>query len=214
MGAWTFKRLAMGLRTAAQSFRRLMNHILGDVPGVFVYMDDVLIYSKSAEEYMKTVKKVIKKLRENGLSILTKKCLFGVLALDYMGYRVDSNGIAPLPRKLEAIAKFPKPAKQKHLLGHLDACKYYRRCYKKLNGRNPAEILEPLFKITTKKWQPKDSKMFEKNRPGQKLRRIQEDNYCSHITDTPRLIRTLALTTDASECAIGGVLEQFVDGIW
>ena len=62
MGAWKFKKLAMGLQTAAQSFQRLMNHILVDVPGVFVYMDDVLIYSQSAEEYMKKVEKVFKKL--------------------------------------------------------------------------------------------------------------------------------------------------------
>ena len=75
MGAWKFKKLAMGLQTAAQSFQRLMNHILVDVPGVFVYMDDVLIYSKSAKECMKTVESV-QENKGNGLSILTKKIAF------------------------------------------------------------------------------------------------------------------------------------------
>ena len=44
-GAWQFKKLAMGLRNAGQSFQRLMDHIFGDMPNLFVYMDDLLIYA-------------------------------------------------------------------------------------------------------------------------------------------------------------------------
>ena len=54
-GAFQFSRLPMGLKNSAQSFQRLMTHILGDVPGLFCYLDDVLVYSRSEEEHMKTL---------------------------------------------------------------------------------------------------------------------------------------------------------------
>ena len=68
-GAWQFKRLAMGLKNAGQSFQRLMDHIFGDMQTLFVYMDDLLIFSEDEQSHMKTVEEVLRRLEENGLSI-------------------------------------------------------------------------------------------------------------------------------------------------
>ena len=76
-GAWQFRRLAMGLRNSAQSFQRLMNHVLGDMENVFCYMDDLLIYSKDEASHIKTIEEVFRRLQENGLAISEKKCIFG-----------------------------------------------------------------------------------------------------------------------------------------
>ena len=57
-GAYKFKKLAMGLRNAAQSFQRLMDHVLQGLEDVFCYMDDVLIFSKDENAHQKTLKEL------------------------------------------------------------------------------------------------------------------------------------------------------------
>ena len=136
-GAWQYRRLPMGLRNSAQSFQRMMSHILSGLPNVFCYMDDLLIYSKSESDHLRTIKDLFKRLDDNGLHLSLKKCDFGKPELDFVGYRVNCNGIKPLPKKLEAIRAFPKPNKQKLLLGFLGALNYYRSSLPDLNGYPP-----------------------------------------------------------------------------
>ena len=114
-------------------------------------MDDLLIFSKDEDSHLATLKELFTRLQSNGLAKGLDKCTFGVHALDFLGYRVNTKGITPLPRKLEAISAFPKPDKPKHLLGFLGALYYYRRSYHKVDGKNPAEILQLLYTIATKK---------------------------------------------------------------
>ena len=97
-GAWKFARLPMGLKNSAQSFQRLMTHVLGDIPGLFIYLDDVLVYSKDETSHKKTLETMFKRLHEAGLAISLKKCVFGVESLDFLGYKVDKNGITPLEK--------------------------------------------------------------------------------------------------------------------
>ena len=51
MGVFQFRRLPMGLRNAAQSFQRMMDSIFGDLEGLFVYMDYILLFAKGEEEH-------------------------------------------------------------------------------------------------------------------------------------------------------------------
>ena len=113
-GPYKYKRLPMGLKNSGQSFQRLMNCVLDGIEGVFVYLDDILLYNKS-------IVKVLQKLEENGLTINLKKCQFNKTQIDFLGYRVNGRGITPLPRKLIAIADYPAPSKPKQLLGFLGA---------------------------------------------------------------------------------------------
>ena len=59
-----------------------------------------------------TLKEIFRRLDKAGLAISKKKCISGVKELEFVGYRVNKSGIAPIQRKLEAIAKFPSPQKQ------------------------------------------------------------------------------------------------------
>ena len=104
----------MGLKNAGQSFQRLMDHIFGDMKTLFVYMDDLLIFSEDEQSHIKTVEEVLRRLDENGLSISIKKCVFGAKELEFVGYNVDSKGIKPLPKKLTAIASFPPPLRNRN----------------------------------------------------------------------------------------------------
>ena len=111
----------MGLKNSGQSFQRLMNCVLDGIEGVFVYLDDILLYNKSEKAHKETIVKVLQKLEENGLTINLKKCQFNKTQIDFLGYRLNGRGITPLPRKLIAIADYPAPSKPKQLLGFLGA---------------------------------------------------------------------------------------------
>ena len=86
---------------------------------------------------------MLERLAKAGLAISLKKCLFSRPALDFLGYRLDSNGLKPLPRKIEAITSFPEPTKPKMLKGFLGALNFYRRALPKLDGKHAAEVLQP-----------------------------------------------------------------------
>ena len=68
-GAYKFKRLAMGLRNAAQSLQKMMDYIIGDMESLFVYMDDLLVHTKTHEEHLLVVEELFRRLEENGLAL-------------------------------------------------------------------------------------------------------------------------------------------------
>ena len=64
----------MGLRNSAQSFQRLIDHVLNGIEDTFVYMDDILVFSKTLQDHMRTLEEIFRRLEENGLAISLKKC--------------------------------------------------------------------------------------------------------------------------------------------
>ena len=152
----------MGMANSAQSFQRLVESVLGDLKdrGIFIYLDDLLIFNKNKKDHLLLLEDLFKRLSENGLSIALDKCIFGVKSLDYLGYNISAEGLAPIDKKIDALQKFPPPNKQKDLLGFLGALNYYRASLPNLapeesvnknikHARSPAEILDPLYKVAT-----------------------------------------------------------------
>ena len=68
-GLFLFPRCPFGLKNAGQDFQRLMDKILGEIPHIFVYLDDILIASSSQEEHLQDLELVFKTLEENGLVV-------------------------------------------------------------------------------------------------------------------------------------------------
>ena len=141
----------MGLKNSAASFQRLMSTILDGLPGVFCYLDDILLFDKDEQQHKKSLETVFQILSKNGLTINLKKCQFAKQQINFLGFKVSGEGISPLPRKLEAIADYPPPRKPKQLLGFLGAINFYRRSLPKTEGMSPAQILKPLYAAATKK---------------------------------------------------------------
>ena len=83
-GAWQFVRLPMGLRNSAQSFQRLIDHVLNGVEDIFVYMDDILVFLKTLQDHMRTLEEIFRRLEENGLAISLKKCRFGDQTIEFV----------------------------------------------------------------------------------------------------------------------------------
>ena len=198
-GLFIFPRTPFGLKNAGQDFQRLMDEILGDLPRVYVYIDDILIASESLEQHLEDLEAVFKTLSANGLVIQRSKCILGKPSLDFLGYAVDQNGITPLPEKVAAIRACTKPTSIKELQRFLGMVGYYRKFIP-----NAATHLYHLFealkgKPKTLTWTPLCQKSFDATKDA-----LANASMLFH----PRKGSQLALTTDASNSAVGGVLEQ------
>ncbi len=86
--------MPFGLKNAPATFQRLMIRVLGQYlyEFVIVYIDDILIYSKSKEEHKRHLHLVFQALRKAGLKIKLKKCEFGKKELRYLGFIIDKRG--------------------------------------------------------------------------------------------------------------------------
>ena len=156
-GMFVFKRLSMGMSNTAQSFQRLVDSVVAGIPGVFAYLDDLIVFSKTHEEHLKVLEVLFGKLEKAGLTLALTKCIFGAAEIDYLRFKVNSAGLAPIPKKIDALQKFPPPTKQKELLAFLGALNYYRSSLPRLSpeesagdqvsDRTPAAILDPLYKL-------------------------------------------------------------------
>ena len=168
-GFYQFNRLLMGMRNSAQSFQRWVDTVIGDLPGIFCYLDDLLVFSKDEHTHLEILDALFKRLSDAGLTVAASKCVFGVSSLDYLGYTVNSSGISPIKRKIECLEKFPPPTKQKECLAFLGSLNYYRASLPRLAPedsadkchtitRSPAAVLDPLYKIATCKMKKEDFK--------------------------------------------------------
>ena len=213
----------MGMMNSSQSFQRHIDDVLRDIPDCFVYQDDVLVFSKDEASHLRTIKTILKRLDDAGLTLSLSKCEFGKESLDYLGYTVSAQGLKPIQKKIAALENFPEPSKQKQLLGFLGALNYYRSSLPRSQPtpshpepRSPAQVLDPLYKIATckeakknfKKQWDSDKKYAEAFRDAKNLL-INAVNLTFPVPSAP-----LALTTDASQTCLGAALDQYVDGSW
>ena len=103
LGSYCFRKMPMGLCNAGASFQRFVNEVLRGLPFVFVYIDDVLIFSKSREEHMRHLTLVFDRLKYFGLILNKDKCIFDVEEIVFLGHKVNREGVAPLESKVTAI---------------------------------------------------------------------------------------------------------------
>uniref|UniRef100_A0A6V7KUY4 Reverse transcriptase domain-containing protein n=1 Tax=Bracon brevicornis TaxID=1563983 RepID=A0A6V7KUY4_9HYME len=115
-----------------------MDDITRDLPFVFVYIDDLLIASKSKKQHLEHLKILFQRLDEAGLVINTEKTLLGQSEVSFLGHTVSKHGIQPLPAKVQAINNVPSPTTIKQLRRFLGMINFYRRFIK-----NAATILAP-----------------------------------------------------------------------
>lgn len=198
-GLFIFPRTPFGLKNAGQDFQRLMDEVLEGVPHTFVYLDDVLVASTSPTEHLDDLRCHFDALADNGLVVNRKKCVLGQATIDFLGFKVDATGISPLPHRVEAVREFAPPQSVKDLQRFLGLIGYYRRFIPKA-----AHHMCALF--DTLKGKPKALVWTDACQSS--FVAIKEALASATLLHHPIVGAPLALTTDASNIAIGGVLEQ------
>ena len=98
--------------------------------GVVVYLDDILIYSKTYEEHTALVKKVLAKLEEYQLAVSIKKSSFHVPSVEFLSYIVAVDGVTMSERKVDSIRKWASPRLVKEVQIFIGLANFYRRFIK------------------------------------------------------------------------------------
>ncbi|KAL7844548.1 hypothetical protein SRHO_G00230870 [Serrasalmus rhombeus] len=184
-----------------------MDSVLRDLPFLFVYLDDILVASSSPSEHLSHLHTLFERLTEHGLIINPAKCEFGLSTIDFLGHRVTQDGVVPLPSKVEAITTFPRPVTVRALQEFLGMVNFYHRFFPRA-----AQTMRPLYEALkggkpkhTVDWSPDRDKAFVDAKAA-----LAKAAMLAH----PASSAPVALTTDASDYAVGAVYEQWVGNAW
>ena len=108
-GLFDFVRMSFGLQNTAQTFKHYMDKVLHGLTFTFYYIDDLLIASKASEEHKNHLCMVFKCLQNHGILINPSKCKLGIPQLQFLGHKINSPSIRPLPDKVQSVKEFPQP---------------------------------------------------------------------------------------------------------
>ena len=199
-GQFEYLVMPFGLTNAPAVFQRFIDHILSEFiyKFVVVYLDDILIYSKSLDEHRTHVAQVLKVLQENYLVVKLEKCIFHVPEIEFLGHIVSGTYVKTDPKKIKAVKEWPEPKSVKEVQSFLGLCNYYRRFIK-----NFSLIASPLFQLIRK-----NSKFFWSQEKSQAFTTLKEKLTTAPVLILPDPNKQFILETDASRYALGCVLSQ------
>ena len=207
-GLFQFRRMPFGLRNAGAQFQRNIHLILKDLEFVFIYMDDLMIFSPSVEKHLEHLDILFRRLAEHGVKINFKKCQFGQSEMEFLGHVVTTKGIQVPDSRVETIVNYPVPRTRKQLESFLGLYAFVHRFIPKASA-----ITAPLNKLRGSKTDKELCASWVSTHD-QAFRRAKEKIRRTTLLIHPRSDAHTELWTDASEEAIGAVLVQFVNGKW
>jgi len=162
---------------------------------IVVYMDNILIFSKTMEEYKNIVKEILQILANNKLLLYSKKCQFHQTKIDYLGIIISQDSVETSPTKVKGVADWPEPQNQKEVQQFLGFCNFYWRFIKGF-----AQIARQLTELTEKKkWLEEERGAFEK---------LKKRMMNIPTLAIPKPNKEFRMKVDASGYAVGGVLSQ------
>ncbi|GBG58959.1 hypothetical protein CBR_g24309 [Chara braunii] len=165
---------------------------------VVVYLDDILIFSKSAEEHAQHVETVLSLLRQHKYKVNLEKCEFGRTKILYLGHEVSAEGIRPEDAKVASIRDWPRPQTVTEVKSFLGMCGYYRNFVK--NYSTVASPLTDLTRLDTPwDWSDECEGAFK---------RLKHALMNHEVLMVPDPQKPFIVTTDASQYGIGAVLAQ------
>ncbi|GBG88384.1 hypothetical protein CBR_g47083 [Chara braunii] len=197
---YEFVVMPFGLCNAPGTFQHAMNRIFHDHLDKFVvvYLDDILIFSTSAEEHAKHVETVLSLLRRHKYKVNLEKCEFGRTKILYLSHEVSAEGIRPEDAKVASTRDWPRPQTVIEVRSFLGMCGYYRNFVK--NYSTVASPLTDLTRLDTPwDWSDECEGVFK---------RLKHALLNHEVLMVPDPQKPFIVTTDASHYGIGAVLAQ------
>ncbi|UYV79078.1 hypothetical protein LAZ67_17001042 [Cordylochernes scorpioides] len=184
-GLFEFNVMCFGLRNATATFQRFMHEVLRNLDFAFVYLDNILVASKMEEEHYSHLETLFSRLNSYGLRINISKSKFLVQEIDFLGYLITSHGVKPLPTKVKAILEYKKPRTVHELRIFLGVPR----------KKDRSEI----------KWTEEAEVQFEQ---------CKQALANTALLAYPDTELPISLCTDASDRAVGSVLQQLDNNTW
>ena len=202
MGLYECESMLFGLCNAPPTFQRLMLNCLGELNLTYclIYLDDVIIFSKTEEEHLEQMRVVFDRFREHGLKLKLSKCEVFKTEINHLAHHVSKRGVLPSKKNLEAITRCPPPDTYTKVKSFVGLVGHYR-CFIK----GFANIVAPLYDLTS--GENKDKKSEHLDLPQEA--REAFDRLKAACLQAPILaFPNFLLEMDASGKGLGAVLSQ------
>ncbi|MDP1546978.1 MAG: reverse transcriptase domain-containing protein [Anaerolineales bacterium] len=196
-GLFEYRVVPFGLTNAPAKFQGWMNSILGDLPDVVVYIDDILIFSQEEKGHLATLREVFSRLHLHGLVLNQKKCSFLQETIEFLGVKINRHGTSMEECKISTIREWRFPSTKKGMQGFLGFCNFYRNFIKDF-----ARIAQPLYDATTFPTILKSPQLVEA------FESLKESFGRDVQLFFPQPDREFVITGDASDFALGVTLSQ------
>lgn len=207
-GTFAWNVMPFGLTSAPSTYTRMMEKLLGPYIGKFcyVFIDDVVVFSRTFNEHMQHLVKIMDICKAANLKLKKSKCVFVQRKVEYLGHEVGRQqhgaGLWPCGRNVDKIMNMRSPKNERELRSVLGLLNFYRRFVP-----NYAERSEPLTRLLSKgrtfTWEEEQEKAFKE---------LKEYFTKPPLLDFPDREKVQILTTDASTTAIGAILSQSPTG--
>ena len=195
---WLYQptQLQFGIHSATGIFQREIEKRVKGIPYCKVRVDDILVSGKNDEDHMHHLEMVLKRLSEAGLWLKRGKCQFMMAEVTYLGFRINKDGVKPVPEKVRAISEAPAPKNVVELRSYLGMLQYYNHHLPYLST-----VTEPLHQLLRKgadwEWSDKHQGVFEL-----KKKMLCKAPLLTHFDP----VKPIILYCDASPYGLGAVL--------
>ncbi|KAL0549087.1 hypothetical protein IC582_013567 [Cucumis melo] len=199
-GHYEFIVMSFGLTNAPAVFMDLMNRVFREFLDTFVivFIDDILIYSKTEAEHKEHLRMVLQTLRDNKLYAKFSKCEFWLKQVSFLGHVVSKAGVSVDPAKIEAVTGWTRPSTVSEVRSFLGLAGYYRRFVK-----NFSRIATPLTQLTRKGAPFVWSKACEDS-----FQNLKQKLVTAPVLTVPDGSGSFVIYSDASKKGLGCVLMQ------
>lgn len=196
LGLFRYNRLVFGLSSSPAIFAKAMQSCLGGLKNMAFYLDDIIVIGEDEKDLENNVCIVLERLKDCGLTVNCEKCEFNLEEIEFLGYKINKEGILPCDRNKEAVLKAPHPKDLGQLRSLLGLISYYRNFIP-----NMASVLAPLYELLKKDvkflWGKKEHDSFEDIK-----KMLTSDRILAHFNENV----TIKLVTDGSLNGIAATL--------
>lgn len=149
LGQFEWIRSPMSLLGATGSFQKLLEITIHNLTNTIAYMDSLLVHTQSHEDHLRILEQVLKRMRQGGLRANLEKTTLGQDEIEYLGYRISSEGSIPGVDKLKAVRDALPPTDVAEIRQFLGLCNFFKN-----HLRNYAVISAPLSNLAKResKW--------------------------------------------------------------
>jgi hypothetical protein len=199
-GSYELTVMPFGLTNAPSIFQSFMDNLFQPYlyKHVLIYLDDLLIYSKTLEEHIQHLRQVFDILRKNNVYLCLEKSHFLRDQIPYLGHIITTSGITVDPKKLTAVEEMPRPTNVKEAQSFLGFINYFRKFLPRISY-----ILKPITDLTKKNtpyiWSEQAQQAFDE---------AKQMLLNTATLAIPDFTKPFQLITDASDHHVGGILCQ------